>query len=86
MCASENGHDDIVALLLKSGVSIDLQSETGATALMLAAWNGHVDAIQALISQGGQFNLIDKEQWNPLILRSRWKATFHCAFTFRIRC
>ena len=46
MYASNNGHTEITKLLLERGTQIDLQSNNGWSALMLASDNGHTETIK----------------------------------------
>jgi ankyrin repeat protein len=40
--ASGNGHDEIVSYLIEAGADLNLQNETGNTALHWAALNNHM--------------------------------------------
>ncbi|KAL2832131.1 hypothetical protein BDW59DRAFT_181455 [Aspergillus cavernicola] len=66
--AAENGHVDVVLLLLlHEGVNIDLQKKKhGHTALHLAALIGHDGVVKALLQQGACANLQDDEGWTAL--------------------
>jgi len=46
--AAENGHEDIVELLLCAGSDVNIQNRIGNTALMRAAASGHVGVVQIL--------------------------------------
>ena len=46
------GHLDVVKLLLARGASVDLHNSVGGTALMLAAENGNLSAVWALLRAG----------------------------------
>ncbi len=68
--AIEAGHADIVAWLLRMGISPDTRSEEGARATLLhsAAWNGSLEAAEILVKAGADPNLIDDEyRTTPLI-------------------
>ena len=41
MCASQNGHDEVVKILLENGAQVDLQTEDGVCALMYTSQDGH---------------------------------------------
>ena len=47
--AASCGHLEIVKMLLKRGASIDLQSSLGCTALMSAAYHGHISILSVLL-------------------------------------
>lgn len=46
-------------LLLAAGAKLDLQAESGRTALMSAASAGHVEIVRALLDAGANANLKD---------------------------
>jgi ankyrin repeat protein len=43
--ASQNGHSDIVNILIRNGADINLARNTGATPLYIASQNGHSDVV-----------------------------------------
>ena len=47
--AAEKGHGSIVTVLVAAGAKVNQPSECGMTALHLAVWHRHVDAIKALL-------------------------------------
>ena len=55
--ASQNGHKEIVKLLLEKGADINVkQTATGATALLLASQNGRTDVVKLLLEKGADVN------------------------------
>lgn len=54
--AASLGHAGCVSLLLRSGAELEAQAQSslgvGSTALQLAAFNGHLDAVRALLAAG----------------------------------
>ncbi|MGH9883261.1 MAG: ankyrin repeat domain-containing protein, partial [Pyrinomonadaceae bacterium] len=50
MCAAQNGHVEIVSLLVDRGADVYLARNDGATALTLAALHGRHDVVRALVS------------------------------------
>ncbi len=46
---SQNGHIEIVQLLLKAGAGVDVQALNGVTALMLAVYNNNAVVTQMLL-------------------------------------
>eukprot|EP00439_Symbiodinium_sp_Y106_P059221 s2440_g8.t1 len=68
MHASENGHVDVVQLLLEAGAEKDLRDIDGRTALMAAAYDGHAQVVQLLLEAGAQKDLSDNLGNTALIL------------------
>jgi ankyrin repeat protein len=59
LTACENGHTDIVELLLDRGSDINVKDEYGNTPLIMASRNGHVDIIQLLLDNGADIEVTD---------------------------
>lgn len=73
MCASEKGHIDMVAFLLKNGArkTIDAKGKTlGSTALMLAAEGGGISIIQCLLQYGADIEAKDDSGETALMYAS----------------
>lgn len=51
-CASLNGHDDIVELLIKSGCNIHCNNQDGDSPLLDAVENGHLGIVKQLLDAG----------------------------------
>ena len=47
--ASQDGHTDTVALLLKSNANPNLQKDNGTTPLYIASQNGHTNTVALLL-------------------------------------
>ena len=47
-----SGHTEIITLLLAAKATVDAQNKQGITPLMMAAANGKVEAIRALLAAG----------------------------------
>ena len=60
MYASENGHSEIVQLLLNAKAKPDLQTENGETALYVAAVKGYPDIVQLLLEYGADPNISNR--------------------------
>ena len=60
MFASDNGHSEIVQLLLNAKAKPDLQSDYGKTALHLAALKGYPDIVQLLLEYGADPNISNR--------------------------
>ena len=58
--AAENGHLEIVKMLLAAGAKTDIQNSFGETALMLASKRGYTDIVKALLKAGADFNIKNK--------------------------
>ena len=54
MMASDEGHTDIVKLLLQRGAQVDLQNNVGRTALMIASDEGHMNIAKLLMDHGAE--------------------------------
>ena len=59
LCAAENGHVEIVQLLVEASVDKNIRGEYGQTALMLAAQKGHVEVARQLLEAGVDKDLQD---------------------------
>jgi hypothetical protein len=57
--AAVEGHDAAVRQLLASGAPVNVTDERGATALMIAARNGDLGVLQALLSKGADPGIRD---------------------------
>lgn len=54
MFAAYNNRTDLIEELLNKGANPNLADEFGDTALILAAWKGHIDACNILIEAGAK--------------------------------
>ncbi len=69
--AAQDGHEQVVAELIKTGIDVNSKSATGGThALALASQNGHVAIVQALIEAGADVNEPAIDGWTPLMKAS----------------
>ena len=57
----------MVDLLLRRGAEIDLQDKNGDTALIFAAFHGHMQTIDVLLQHGADVNRKDNKGWNALM-------------------
>jgi uncharacterized lipoprotein NlpE involved in copper resistance len=64
--ASNRGHADVVAVLLKSAVPIDARTDDGETALHLAAYVGHLLIVEQLVDCGARINAQNNYGETPL--------------------
>ena len=59
MCAVQEAHKEVVSLLLKAGAEVNIQEETGKTALMMAVKKGYFDIASELLRAGADPNIQD---------------------------
>lgn len=87
-----NGHHQALEVLLQSLVDLDIKDEKGRTALDLAAFKGHAECVEALISQGASVTVKDNvTKRTPLhasgecalVLHLQYKASSMYAASFR---
>ena len=64
--AAQNGHLDVVQVLLEGGANVERTNANQWTALHAAAWNGYVDVCRLLLDWGAKVNSLDKWQDTPL--------------------
>ena len=72
MIAAENGHDEIIKLLLDNGADINAKTKSfdgGSSALIMAAENGHTSTVKFLLENGA----------NPSSKNKRGQTAFHIA-------
>jgi len=59
--AANEGHDMVVRQVLAMGAPVNMPDERGATALMIAARNGDLGMLQALLSRGADASIRDSQ-------------------------
>lgn len=67
----EGNLDEIKRLIGKEDIDVNFQDELGRTALMWASWEGHLNVVKYLISQGAGVNIQDDVGWMALMFASR---------------
>lgn len=58
--ASENGHEDVVRLLVSHHCNIHTRSNIGSTPLLLASWYGHMVVVRVLLAAGADPDVPNK--------------------------
>jgi len=67
MMASENGHKDVVEILLKEeGINVNLWNNEGETALILASEYGHTEIVKMLLNAGAHVNMVEEDDENMM--------------------
>ncbi len=65
--ASAKGDLARVKKLIEEGADVDAGDSTGRTALLEAAWGGHVDVVKYLLDKGASVNAADSSGYTPLM-------------------
>lgn len=66
MIAAQNGHTNIVKILLEKGADINVEDYFGNTVLHLAARSGHEKTVEVLIQAVANVNAVDEYGKTPL--------------------
>ena len=69
--ASQEGHCDVVRLLLEGEAEINTVANDGSTALMLASQNGRYDVVRLLLEREADVNAVEEHGYTALILASQ---------------
>ena len=67
--ASENGHYQVVELLLKEHADVNHQRQDGVTALTLASENGHYQVVELLCKKHADVNYVSQKENTALTLK-----------------
>ena len=59
--AAQEGHVDVVKVLLQNGADVNAVDERKWTALHFAAQSGHVDVAKVLIQNGADVNAVNRK-------------------------
>ena len=73
--ASQEGHTEIVAMLLEKGANVNAKTKDGRRALFLASANGHAEIVAMLLAAGADVNAKDNDGWTALIVASWYGHT-----------
>lgn len=69
--AAQNGHTEVVRVLLDAGALADLQVDDGLTGLILAAQNGHGEIVELLLTAGAYPDGRSDRGLNPLYMAAQ---------------
>lgn len=69
--AAQNGHKEVVKVLLAKGAKIDVQAKDGVTALIQACQDGHAEIVQALLDHGAQIDIQKDDGWTALMVAAQ---------------
>ena len=61
MIASQNGHTEIVSILLQNGANVNMQNNNGNPPLTIASQIGHTETVSILLLNGAHVNTQDNE-------------------------
>jgi ankyrin repeat protein len=70
--AANEGHVEMVDLLLAKGSDVDAKSSHGRSPLVAAASRGHLDAAKVLLSKGAKVDAYSDTHWSPLFAAARY--------------
>ena len=76
MLACQEGHIDIVRLLLEQEVDVNLQNENNDTALIEACFNGHTEIVQLLMQREDIDVNLQNENTDNIIDRSLFRRAY----------
>ena len=74
MFVSDNGHHQVMELLLKEGADVNIQNNDGWTALMIASDDGHHQVVELLLKEGADVNIQNNNGWTALDCQSEWSS------------
>ncbi|VDI09302.1 Hypothetical predicted protein [Mytilus galloprovincialis] len=70
--ASQNGHTDIVKLLLDMNPDVDLCDKSGCCPLQMASTNGHLEIVRMLLKKTPEIDLCDIVDQSTQTSKSKW--------------
>ena len=73
--ALRGDHAKVVAQLIRAGADLNIKDKNGRTALMHAAWMGHLDTMQELLTAGSDPLLTDRGNLTALDLAQQTAQT-----------
>jgi len=69
--AAQEGHPDLVNLLINHGADLDLSDEDGISPLYIASYQGHLAIVKILLDAGANPNHLGKDSTSPLYIASQ---------------
>lgn len=66
ICASAEGHTDVVRLLIERGASVQCLTRDSSNALQRACKGGHLEVAKILLQHGANANTPDRWMWTPI--------------------
>ena len=66
--ASQEGHHDVVKVLLQAGCNVNQANKNGASPLYIASENGHINIVKVLMKAGGDVNQTETNGYTPLYI------------------
>lgn len=69
--ASQEGHIDLVRLLIANGASLELSDEDGISPLYIASYQGHADVVEILLNAGADPNQLGKDSTSALYIAAQ---------------
>ena len=72
---ARNGGTKMLSPLLEAGVPVDIRTSSGDSLLMLATYNGHVDAARLLLEKGADPDLANDRLQTPLMCAAMFNRT-----------
>jgi ankyrin repeat protein len=69
--ASQEGHLDVVRLLLVHGAKVNIRNEDGETAIHLAVYYAHLDVAHVLLENDADPQIKNKKGETPMTLKSK---------------
>ena len=64
--ASNEGHLDVVQILVEQGADQNKTTINGETPIAMASFNGHLEVVKYLLEQGSSIEKVDNDGWTPL--------------------
>ena len=68
LCASANGHKEVIKMLLDRGADVNATHHFGATALHWATIKDHQEVVEMLLERGADPDLADEDGYTPLLV------------------
>jgi ankyrin repeat protein len=75
MWAADNGHTEVVKVLIKNGAAPNTQDFYGWTALMKAVYHGYTEIVQDLVRNGANVNMKNVGGFTVLYLAEKWQKS-----------